>query len=103
MSTTPRDDAKAGPPAGYCPPEEALGRRVVCTRTRCPFWETGGAVVSADCLLDRASVDFDRRPGSAEFVLALRTRLERPASPDEERDARALLDVLVDDLLGAET
>lgn len=100
MSSVANNRPEAAPPGVPCRLEQAVGRRAECTRERCPFWECGGAVVPAGCIFDRVSFDFDRRPGSAEFLLALNARLERPSSAADERQARSLVHALLDDAFG---
>ncbi|MGH3080356.1 MAG: hypothetical protein ACRDNH_04380 [Gaiellaceae bacterium] len=89
-------------PGRLCPLEQAIGRSVECPRERCPFWEPGGAVVPAGCLFDRLSIDFGRRRDAAELVLALKARLERPSSDEDERTAWAEVYELIRDGLDQE-
>jgi hypothetical protein len=46
-----------------------------CAPERCGFWEPGGAVVPAGCLIDRLAVDI-RDPGFARSLLSRRQNLE---------------------------
>lgn len=64
----------------------AEGRREVCARERCPFWEPGGAVVPGSCLLERLAVDLSR-PELARYLLKARRRLERARDSEEGEEA----------------
>jgi hypothetical protein len=57
-----------------------------CPRERCAFWEPGGAVADAGCLIERLGLDV-RRPELAAYLLELRERL------DEVRDRREAADL----------
>jgi hypothetical protein len=50
-----------------------------CAPERCGFWEPGGAVVPAGCLIDRLAVDI-RDPGFASSLLSRRRDLEAGSS-----------------------
>lgn len=55
----------------------AADRRIEeCAPERCAFWELGGAVLDAGCLIDRLGIEA-RRPEVAGYLLHLRDRLER--------------------------
>lgn len=97
MDSVSVDQPKLAQSRRLCPLERALGRSVECTRERCPFWEAGGAVLPAGCLFDRLSIDFERRPGDAELVLALKARLEHPSPDEDEREAWAQVYALIRD------
>lgn len=53
-----------------------------CSRERCTFWEPGGAVVEAGCLINRLGVDV-RRVDLATYLLEVRERLEQARSLSE--------------------
>ena len=47
----------------------------LCPRERCSFWEPGGAVVPAGCVIERLGVDVRRRDLAA-YLLEVRERLD---------------------------
>jgi hypothetical protein len=49
---------------------------VACTREGCAFWETGGAVLDGNCLIERLGVDLGST-GLAAYLLEVRERLEQ--------------------------
>jgi hypothetical protein len=57
----------------------ALGVVAPCTGERCVFWEPGGAVLRAGCLIERLGVEV-RQPDVAAYLVETRERL------DEARD-----------------
>jgi hypothetical protein len=56
----------------------AVGALEACTLERCAFWEPGGAVVEAGCVIDRLALDV-RRPDVSAYLLQVRERLEQGA------------------------
>lgn len=59
--------------------QDTLGRVERCPESgRCPFWEVGGAVLEAGCLLERFLSRDDWTPELAHRWVALRQSLERP-------------------------
>jgi hypothetical protein len=53
-----------------------------CSRERCAFWEPGGAVIHAGCVIERLGVEV-RRDDVAAFLLGLRRELEREYRVEE--------------------
>src|SRR5919198_644719 len=64
----------------------ANGRTEPCPRERCPYWESGGAVVAGNCLIERLGVDV-RRADLAAYLLETRERLERARNRAEAEQA----------------
>lgn len=61
-----------------CSLQYTLGRTERCPESsRCPFWEGGGAVLEAGCLLERFLPPDDWTPELAHRWLTLRRSLER--------------------------
>jgi hypothetical protein len=60
-----------------------------CAPERCGFWEPGGAVVPAGCLIDRLGVDI-REPGFASSLLFLRQDLKAGSSQTGSASFEAL-------------
>ena len=58
-----------------------------CPEGACPFWERGGAVLEAQCGLERLSLEFDR-PDIARHFVELRGALERARDERERQEAR---------------
>lgn len=54
----------------------AEGRSEACPGGRCAFWESGGAVLEGNCIVERLGVDL-RTPDLAGYLLEVRERLER--------------------------
>ncbi len=54
----------------------ASGEIEVCPEDRCAFWESGGAVLRGDCLVERLGIDV-RDAELAAYLLETRGRLER--------------------------
>jgi len=54
----------------------AEGQAEPCPGERCPFWEAGGAVAEAGCLIERLGVDVRSRD-MAVYLLETRSCLER--------------------------
>lgn len=67
----------------------ADGQTERCPRERCQYWEPGGAVVEAGCVIDRLAFDV-RRPDIAAYLLETRQRLEEARSAQCTVDAHAL-------------
>jgi hypothetical protein len=59
-----------------------------CPRERCAFWEPGGAVLEAGCLIERLGVDV-RQPDLAAYLLETRERLEQARDLAEAERAQA--------------
>ena len=72
--------AKLDRTARACALQDAAGRVEACPGSGCPFWEEGGAVLTAGCLLERLSLDLARRHELAQQLLELRYRLDSGAS-----------------------
>jgi hypothetical protein len=64
----------------------AQGTVEPCTGDRCAFWEPGGAVATAGCLIERLGVDV-RRPDLAAYLLETRERLEEARDLSEAEAA----------------
>jgi hypothetical protein len=73
---------------------EAVNRAFVCEEA-CAFWETGGAVAPAGCLLDRVPVDLVGEPEAARVLLEVKELLEQPGSEMSRQQAHARLAALV--------
>lgn len=58
-----------------------------CPEGACPFWEQGGAVIPAQCGLERLSLELDR-PDIARHFLELRQTLERTRDERERHEAQ---------------
>lgn len=67
----------------------ATGQTEQCPRERCPFWEPGGAVVDAGCVIDRLACDI-RRPDVAAYLLETRQRLEEARDVQTAVEAHSL-------------
>src|SRR5262249_8360173 len=67
--------AGAEPARKGCALQDAVGRVEACPGVGCPFWEEGGAVLEAGCMIERLSLDLARRPERAQSLLELRLRL----------------------------
>jgi hypothetical protein len=52
------------------------GKTEMCPGERCALWESGGAVLAGDCLIERLGIDLTT-PDLARYLLELRERLER--------------------------
>lgn len=87
LERSPSRPGSAGAPR-TCALEGVLGRYSPCPGRRCAFWEEGGAVLRAGCVLARTPIDLERAE-VAERLLALRRRIEQPASGEDARVARA--------------
>jgi hypothetical protein len=64
----------------------AEGEVELCPKERCAFWESGGAVVAGNCLLERLGVDV-RDKDLAAYLLEARERLERARDRAEAEEA----------------
>ena len=78
-----------------CTVQYAAGRVEVCPGPRCPFWEEGGAVIPAGCLLQRLGLDLEHRPELVHALLQLRRKLDQALSREDEDEARSLFFRLV--------
>jgi len=54
----------------------ARGELERCPEDRCAFWEAGGAVVQATCLVERLGIEISR-PDLAAHLFETRERIER--------------------------
>ncbi len=70
-----------------CALHHAVGTIEACPGSSCPFWEEGGAVVSAGCAFEHIELEFETRPGVAEWLLGVRRNLETTQTDDEVRSA----------------
>jgi hypothetical protein len=64
----------------------AHGEVEVCPEDRCAFWESGGAVLQGNCLVERLGIDV-RDTELAEYLLEVRERLERARDSSESEAA----------------
>lgn len=55
----------------------ARGTAESCPRDRCAFWEAGGALIEAGCVIERLGADLSR-PYLAAYLLELREHLADP-------------------------
>ena len=79
-----------------CALHRALGRIEACPGAACPFWETGGAVISPSCTFERLGlVEFETRPGVARWLLGIRESLEEARTADERALAHRRLDAVL--------
>ena len=70
-----------------CRIRSTLGQVEACPEGACPFWEHGGAVLAAQCGLERLSLDLDR-PDIARHFVELRKALECARDERERQEAR---------------
>jgi hypothetical protein len=54
----------------------------LCPENRCAFWESGGAVLQGNCLVERLGIDV-RDPELAAYLLEVRERVERARDSSE--------------------
>jgi len=87
-SSPTRTPAQADAPR--CRLHSALGRSESCPGPDCPFWEEGGAVVSAGCALERLALDVERRPQLARALRHVLGKLERSRTREDRDEAYAL-------------
>lgn len=61
-----------------CLLQYAAGRIESCPAGRCPFWESGGAVLAGGCAVERLGLglEIETNPQLAHWLLRVRTRLE---------------------------
>lgn len=64
----------------------AHGEIEECPEDRCAFWESGGAVLQGNCLVERLGIDV-RDTELAEYLLEVRERLERARGSSESEAA----------------
>jgi hypothetical protein len=64
----------------------AEGELEPCPEERCAFWESGGAVLAGNCLIERLGIDL-RDKDLAGYLLDARERLERARDQVEEEEA----------------
>lgn len=67
----------------------------MCPEERCPFWESGGAIVEGGCAFER--VDLPDDPELADWLLEIRAKLESARTHGEEREALRLYHRLLKD------
>ncbi len=78
-----------------CALHHTTGTIEACPGAECPFWESGGAVVSAGCAFERIQIEFETRPGVAHWLLGIRESLESARTEEEKASAhRALKEFL---------
>lgn len=56
----------------------AAGRVESCPAGRCPFWESGGAVLAGGCAVESVGLglELETNPRLAHWLLRVRTRLD---------------------------
>ncbi|MFL5944036.1 MAG: hypothetical protein ACJ74C_01155 [Gaiellaceae bacterium] len=64
----------------------ATGESEICPRSRCGFWEPGGAVLDGNCVVERLGVEA-REAGLAAYLLEVRERLERARDMADAEEA----------------
>jgi hypothetical protein len=64
----------------------AHGEIEVCPEDRCVFWESGGAVLKGNCLVERLWIDV-RDPELATYLLEVRERIEQARDSSEAEAA----------------
>lgn len=64
----------------------ASGAVEACPEDRCVFWESGGAVLQGDCLIERLGIDV-RDPELAAYLLEVRDRVEQARDSSEAEAA----------------
>ena len=64
----------------------AEGGIEICPRSRCAFWEPGGAVLDGNCLVERLGVDI-RDADLAAYLLEVREPLERARDMADAEEA----------------
>ena len=64
----------------------AEGEFEICPKERCAFWESGGAVLTGNCLIERLGVDV-RDKDLAAYLLESRERLEHARDQAEAEEA----------------
>lgn len=80
---------------GLCALQYVEGRTEACRESACAFWEEGGAVAPAGCLIQRLGIDLEARPELPRLLLRIRRKLERARTRREEDEARELFYRLV--------
>jgi hypothetical protein len=84
-----------------CALSGAVGSLEECPQAWCAFWETGGAVAEAGCLVERLGIDLSGRD-LARYLIDLRRMLETARDEAQAEVARRQLNALVPpDLSGA--
>jgi hypothetical protein len=64
----------------------ASGEVEVCREERCAFWESGGAVLKGNCLVERLGIDLGDKE-LAVYLLEARERIERARDSSEVEEA----------------
>jgi hypothetical protein len=88
-------EATADEDRRLCRLQYAAGRIESCPGPDCPFWEEGGAVLPAGCMLERLGVDLERHPEIAHALLQTRRKLAQAVTDEDEDEARSLFYRLV--------
>jgi hypothetical protein len=90
LTVAARGAGNEGVVGRVCVLDAAVGSPGLCRREECPFWETGGAVLSGGCIVVRSGVDLDRA-GVAELLIESRRTLELADSPPAREDAHRVV------------
>jgi hypothetical protein len=77
-----------------CALHHATGTIEACPGSSCAFWEEGGAVVLPGCAFERLGLEFETRPGVAEWLLGIRGDLESAQTEETASALRALNEFL---------
>ena len=77
-----------------CALHHAVGTIEACPESSCAFWEDGGAVVSAGCAFERLGLEFETRPGVAEWLLDIRSGLESAQTEQNAASRRVINEFL---------
>ncbi len=78
-----------------CRLERIRGRVEACPEERCPFWESGGAIVEGGCAFER--VDLPDNPELADWLLEIRAKLESARTRAEQSETLRLYHRLLND------
>jgi hypothetical protein len=78
-----------------CGLADAAGRVEACPGPSCPFWEEGGALIPAGCMVERLGLQLEANPRLAHGLVQVRRKLDQATSRKDEAEARSLFYRLV--------
>jgi hypothetical protein len=78
-----------------CSLADGAGFVEVCWGPNCPFWEEGGALISAGCVVERLGLQVTANPRVARGLLHVRRKLDRATNAEDEAEALSLFYRLV--------
>jgi hypothetical protein len=70
-----------------CSLRAAVGDHELCPGSTCAYWEAGGAIVEAGCVIERLGVPIDQDSELARLLLDIRLAIEAARSDAERADA----------------